>query len=173
MRVAASLPAVPVVPVVPALLAALAALAVLAVLAVHSWGCATMGDGTIEILDPADPAGAGPAGAGPAGPARPPRREVNVDVRVVSEAKPGAAAPCGAQPELKRGGVPVDATLVAELELTTTRPESMQAFEDTAKLHALQRCANGVSLLRATDAEGRGYVSVTVALWFRAETPTP
>lgn len=109
--------------------------------------CATFGDGTIEIIErPAAP------------------RAPVIDVKPSNEGKPGAT--CGVQPELARGSPPNDARVIVELEMTSGRPEDTRAFEETARLHALQRCATGISVLRAV-AEGRGYTSVTVALWER------
>jgi hypothetical protein len=113
--------------------------------------CASLNDGTIEIIEDA------PA----------PRAPV-IDVKLAREgAQEGApGSVCGAQPELARGSPPNDARVIVELEMTSAVPEDTRAFEETARLHALQRCATGVSVLRAV-AEGRGYTSVTVALWER------
>jgi hypothetical protein len=114
--------------------------------------CATLNDGTIEYIE--DP----PA----------PRAPVT-DVKAARESAAGAS--CGVQPELARGSPPNDARVIVELEMTSAVPEDTRAFEDTARLHALQRCATGISVLRAV-AEGRGYTSVTVALWERI-VPSP
>jgi hypothetical protein len=114
--------------------------------------CATLNDGTIEFIE--DP---------------PPPRTPVIDVKAANESAPGTA--CGTQPELARGSPPNDARVIVELEMTSAIPEDTRAFEDTARLHALQRCATGISVLRAV-AEGRGYTSVTVALWERL-APTP
>lgn len=115
--------------------------------------CATFGDGTIEIIER-------PA---------PPRAPV-IAVTASNESKPGAT--CGVQPELARGSPPNDARVIVQLEMTSDRPEDTRAFEETARLHALQRCATGISVLRAI-AEGRGYTSVTVALWEKVTAAAP
>ncbi len=124
-----------------------------AAIAAMTTSCATLGDGTIEIIDRTEDA--------------PPRTPV-IDVKVAHEGARGAT--CGTQPDLARGSPPMDARVIVELEMTSAVPEDTRAFEETARLHALERCATGISVLRAV-AEGRGYTSVTVALWDRPRAP--
>ncbi len=77
-------------------------------------------------------------------------------MKVAHEGARGAT--CGTQPKLARGSPPMDARAIVELEMTSAVPEDTRTFKETARLHALERCATGISVLRAV-AEGRGYTA--------------
>jgi hypothetical protein len=73
---------------------------------------------------------------------------------------------CGQRPTPNRGPRPPDTRLIASLVVGADQPVSLDALEQVILVHALRRCATGISVLRASATPGAdGFVDATAELW--------
>lgn len=92
----------------------------------------------------------------------------DVEVRVEPEVR-GTA--CGGAPELVFGAVPHGATELARVHLSS-KPRPLARYQRALVRLARERCAAGVSLLRAEEEQG-GVVRAEAVLWSRAAEAAP
>lgn len=98
----------------------------------------------------------------------PPRRP-DIEVHVEPDLR---GATCGVEPELVLGALPEGAIELARVRLAS-RPRQLARYRRALLDLARERCAHGVSLLKAEE-EGGGVVRAEAALWARsAEGPAP
>jgi len=85
-----------------------------------------------------------------------------------------AGVACDGAPKPERGPTPEGVRIVATMRATADRPVPLDALEQMLVVGAMRRCAEGLSIHRATTADGEeGYLEAVGEAWVHGDPAPP